>query len=252
MYGGGRKRQRLDDSALYDGSVSKGNQGDDIVGTDLTAAHPYGARPAGNELLAPPSLAATRSRGLGASFGRLSDEALLHLLGDGLGDARLLGRLVCCSRALYVFGHQTELWRNLALKVCDGGGGAGSGGVAFDTSWKDTCVRLIWRTAQNAKSNNQASQRKAEHAGRAKATTAVPTVGVAVAERLPPLHTPLRVAGIYSDALFRPWCCAAMRLQPRWLTPCNVPRRAALSVPDFVAQVRPPVIHPLAACDHLS
>ena len=181
---------------------SEGSAGDDIVGTSLSAPHPYGVRPAGNELLAPPEQARTRRDGLGAAAA-LTDEALLALL--SAVDAPSLARLVACSRALYVFGHHADLWRNLALAEC----GGGKASVAFERSWKDTCARLV-----------------AARGGRAAAP--------------PAPHVPLRVAGIFSDALFRPWCCCACDVQPRWLAPNNVPRRAALSVADFVAEYEAP------------
>ena len=92
----------------------------------------------------------------------------------GALDARSLCRTAAVSRALYVFAHNGDLWRNLALQQL-----GGTAPVQFQHSWKDTYARDATR-------------------GTAGTTNAVVV-----------RHMPLRVHGIFSDTLFRPWCCCA-------------------------------------------
>jgi len=189
--------------------------GDNIVGTTASAPHPYGARPKGNALLASPAQARVRPLGLGflAAF---PDEMLLEFLLAFLGPLEL-ARAGTAGRTLYVLGHQPELWRNLALDEC----GGGKVSVPFAGTWKDTCAAAF------------RANRRASAAAAAVAASEVHEVGR--------LHVPFSVEGIFSDALYRPWCCAAAEVQPRWLTcPRGVPRRCGLSVNDFVAQFEGP------------
>jgi len=82
-------------------------------------------------------------------------------------------------------GHFPDLWRNLALDAC----GGGKQSVQFTGgSWKATCAALHAASAGGER------------------TTAITSA-----------HVPLRVHGIFSDALFRPWCCAAAEVNPRWV-----------------------------------
>ena len=152
-------------------SSASGRQGDDIVGTSLSAPHPYNVKPSGNALLAPPRLAQVRVRGLGC-MAAVEDGSLLDLL--ALLGIRDLCAVVSSSRALYVYGHDPNLWRSLALD-CFGGG---KKSTRFTRSWKETCAEAFLA-----------------HVAR----------GGKVEPRPPTAHTPLRVAGIFSDALFRPW-----------------------------------------------
>jgi len=88
-------------------------------------SHPYGVQPMGNMYT---GIASCIRAGLGA-FAPLADQAVLDLL--EMLDARRLGLLICCSRALYIFAHHDELWRALVLNVF-------GGDFDFKSSWKDT------------------------------------------------------------------------------------------------------------------
>ena len=88
-------------------------------------SHPYGVQPMGNMYT---GTASCIRAGLGA-FAPLADQAVLDLL--EMLDARRLGLLICCSRALYIFAHHDELWRALVLNVF-------GGDFDFKSSWKDT------------------------------------------------------------------------------------------------------------------
>eukprot|EP00802_Teleaulax_amphioxeia_P005967 Tamp_05971.p1 GENE.Tamp_05971~~Tamp_05971.p1 ORF type:complete len:538 (+),score=107.72 Tamp_05971:33-1616(+) len=88
--------------------------------------HPYGVQPMGN-MFADGAQSSIRG-GLGA-FSPVGDQAVLDLL--EMLDARQLGRLTCCSRALYVYCHHADIWRSLVLKVF-------GGNFEFTDNWKDT------------------------------------------------------------------------------------------------------------------
>ena len=184
------------------------------AGPSLEEPHPYGVRPSGDALLAPIPLARVRGSGLGR-LAPCPDEALLEVL--GALDARSLCRTAVVSRALYVFAHHGDLWRNLALQQL-----GGKAPVQFWHSWKDTCAR----DASRGRSGSTADAKLAV-----------------------PRHVPLRVSGVFSDTLFRPWCCCACELRPAWVAEPDapggsgaraVPRRAELSVRRFVDEFERP------------
>jgi hypothetical protein len=78
---------------------------------------------------------------------------------------------------------------------------------SYDRTWKDTFAQTF-----------------AKHAG-----------GAAV-----PVHSPIRMSGVFSDALHRPWCCRSYELKPEWLKLDNLPRRSKLSVEEFLAEYEVP------------
>ena len=53
-------------------------------------------------------------------------------------------------------------------------------------------------------------------------------------------HVRRKFPGVYSDLLFQPWLCATLGIRKEWLDRCNIPRRANLSVADFVAEYERP------------
>lgn len=55
----------------------------------------------------------------------------------------------------------------------------------------------------------------------------------AVAEGSKVLHKPLKLRGMFSDRLFRPWHCAAMAVPPAWTSTDNIPREAGLTLEEF-------------------
>ncbi|KAL7550677.1 hypothetical protein ACHAWF_013894 [Thalassiosira exigua] len=181
-------------------------------GDDLSPlfAHPYGVLPHGN-VHASSSGDAVRTRGLGPHLRRLNDEQISTVL--SYVDGPSLGRGVAiASRFLYVFGHQDELWRDLTLRRwgelgfevpplapppksvdCDReDNGGGEGG-----SWSSACWKEIYAF------NHLLDAGRLEESRRR--------------------HIPLRVAGVYSDVLFRPFLCRSFALRPSWLSVHTVP-----------------------------
>ena len=55
-------------------------------------------------------------------------------------------------------------------------------------------------------------------------------------------HTPLRVEGCYSDALYDPWMNSALQIDPSWLLVDNVQRHAGLTPEDFIRNFETPGI----------
>jgi len=161
-------------------------------------------------MLATPAQAAVRPQGLG-QISRVGDEQVLEFL--SFLHVRELAAMGTCSRAFCVFDHHADLWRNLALYYC----GGGRVSVPFSRIWKDTCARAFQLVAPSGG----------------------PGAGAGVHAVVP--HEPMRVDGVFSDALFRPWWCSSAEVPARWLEGGNqVPRRAGLSVAAFVAEYERP------------
>ncbi len=93
---------------------------------DSLIGHPYGVKPWGNYMLDGSS--SIRGTSLG-SLHVLNDEALILVL--SMVSARELCKLAQVSRALYVFSHHSDLWRDLTLKHL-------GGEFTFTGNWKDT------------------------------------------------------------------------------------------------------------------
>ena len=134
---------------------------------------------------------------------RVQGLGALRSLGDGalleilsLLSSESLCAMCLCSRAFYVYAHHGDLWRDLTLA-------AFGGDFEYSRGWKDTFARRKCRGKPGVR------------------LTA---------------HQPMRVRGIYSDALFRPWTCSAYTIKPEWLEVDNIERRNNLSVAEFVAQ----------------
>lgn len=96
---------------------------------------------------------------------------------------------------MYVYCHNPELWRELCIA------GAGSKGIDFCCTWKDTYARM---TDPNAV-----------------------------------IHRPIEVEGIYSELLYRSWACRVCDIDkacPGFFNPCTVERvkKEDLSVQAFI------------------
>ena len=96
----------------------------------LQSKHPYGCRTQGDALLVP-------SQRVDDCFLAIDDDALLDML--SFLDAHSLARLSSVSRRFYVFCHHSELWRDLALMLCQ----ARCLPVEFHGNWRDTVVLLL-------------------------------------------------------------------------------------------------------------
>jgi hypothetical protein len=94
---------------------------------DALIGHPYGVKPWGNFMLNGASVN-IRSTSLG-SLSILNDEAFILVL--SMVSARDLCKLSQASKALYVFSHHSDLWRDLTLKHI-------GGDFTFSGNWKDT------------------------------------------------------------------------------------------------------------------
>ena len=90
--------------------------------------HPYGVKPWGNYMLDGTTASSIRETSLG-SLQVLNDEALILVL--SMVSARDLCNLAQVSKALYVFSHHSDLWRDLTLKHL-------GGEFTFTGNWKDT------------------------------------------------------------------------------------------------------------------
>ena len=74
--------------------------------------HPYGVKPPGNAYFASVEHKQVRRRGLGR-IGVFSDEMLLDMLAHL--DHQSVCQLAQTSRAMYVYCHASDIWRDLTL-----------------------------------------------------------------------------------------------------------------------------------------
>jgi hypothetical protein len=169
--------------------------------------HPYGVKPPGNAYFCTSIQAQVRPRGLGAAK-RIQDEALIEIL--GFLSATELGRISCTSRALYVYAHHSDLWRDLVLRKWEGKP------LHFQCNWKETFMTSLQR-AQGMDESILASVK----------------------------HCPICVDGIYSNLLHRSWTCHTCDLAtacPGFYDHDDIAHRAShdLSTDEFVAQYEKP------------
>lgn len=165
----------------------------------MDAPHPYGVRPGGALWIAVSDVqrarkrpredhevdaentsteVSTRARGLGR-LAFLSDQLLLDVL--GCFNAVDLARVVQVSRALYVFGHHSDLWRALTLEQF-------GAAMRFDHvggSWKQTWVQSAHPSIQSSASSSDV--------------------------RTMPRHRPFPVRTIFSDLLFKVRVCVVVQ-----------------------------------------
>ena len=165
----------------------------------LDEPHPYGVLPYGNLLLVADDEKRLRRRtGLGSMLNAMSDEALVEMLSFlGPQDLAISSR---CSRALYVYSHHSDLWRDLTLRLFP------DDVVKYRDCWKETFVSTLVR--------------KKEKPPQAR-------------------HVPLKITGIYSNLLHRSWACHSCDLAtacPGFFAHDDVPREEAtlLSLTEFV------------------
>lgn len=165
-------------------------------------SHPNGILPGGNAFVLGDKAYEVRNQGLGM-FRRFSDEFLLDLF--AFIDGQSLGRLCQVSRALYLFAHVDNIWRDLVLLR------TGGQSVNFLRTWKETFAAQFL------------CGRKA----------------------LVPIVRPLRVKGFFSHHLFHHWLCCSFdpcKAVPGLRRHEDIPRIAAseLSVRDFIERYEVP------------
>lgn len=54
------------------------------------------------------------------------------------------------------------------------------------------------------------------------------------------VHDPIKVPGLYSDALFQPWFCSVNDVLPHWISTDNIERRSNLSLAEFIEEYEKP------------
>ena len=143
-----------------------------------------------------------RRRGLGL-LGVISDEAVLEIL--SFLDGRELSMILKVSRAFYVYGNYSDLWRDLTLRKFDGT-------VDFISTWKDTFSKMTSAKVTGSSSN--------------------------IAEAFLP-HIPIKVENMFCNVLYRSWTCHTCDLRyacPGFYDKCGVARMDAteLSTESFV------------------
>eukprot|EP01041_Mallomonas_annulata_P002453 gene2453-4766_t len=164
-------------------------------------SHPYGVQAPGNSFFADEKVVSVRRLGLGI-LNVLSDDTLLEIL--SYIDGNTLANTAASSRAIYVYAHHSDLWRDLVLRKWDGN-------VEYVETWRDTYVRNI---CQN----------------KFKSTF---------------LHRPILVSGIFSNLLYRWWCCCSFDFEsacPGFLSFDDIPRRDAsnYSIDEFLIEFEVP------------
>jgi hypothetical protein len=172
-------------------------------------AHPYGVRPEGNRW-ADTGVTDCRPGGLGA-LAALSDPLLVDTL--SFLSAADLALFAGASRAAYVLAHAEDVHKAAVL---------GAYGGEFDFvsgSWRETARAMFLARV------------------RPEAAAAADGGGDGGVRPSRP-HVPLRVAGFYSDLLFRAHHVATLPLQPSWLAADHIPRvdAASLSQCDFASR----------------
>jgi hypothetical protein len=215
-----------------------------------------------------------RGGGFGRLHGVFDDKLAIELLRYCTGPD--LCRIAVVSRALYVFAHETELWRDLVLSA------AFADRFTFHTDWKRTFAfhtlldRMRVRNgtapppappaaaaAKSASTSASASmmcddvpggtsfvdEKKAGAAAapvRGRGARATESETAAVLAQLP-AHRPLRVSGLYSDVLFDVFLCSSLDVSP-YADGCpgsesmaRVPLSAGLTVAQFVDRYERPL-----------
>lgn len=170
-------------------------------------SHPNGILPGGNAFVLGDRAFEVRNQGLGPFFRRLSDEFLVEML--AFVDGQSLGRLCQVSRALYLFAHVDNVWRDLVLLM------TGGQGIAFLRTWKETYAsHFISKSGVDRREDVQ-------------------------------LVRPIKVKGFFSHHLFHHWLCCSFDLEravPGLYRHEDIPRVPAesLSVKQFIEQYEVP------------
>ena len=183
----------------------------------VNSPHPYGAKPTGNLYFASAEVAQVRPKGLGLMRG-LQDEAILEIL--GFLCSKDLASCSVSSRCLYVYGHHSDLWRDVTLRRMEGNP------IEYRNTWKETLMSYTFR----------AKDEEAEAMEERKNSKSNDKNGLVF-----PSHSPISVQGVFSNLLHRAWTCHCCDLS----TACrgfykhnDVARRKAeeLDVNKFIEQ----------------
>lgn len=162
-------------------------------------SHPYGVLPSGNlYITTDEEKLLRRRRGLGRFLNSITDESLLEVL--SFLTNKELARISLASKALYVYSHHSDLWRDLTLQTFL------DEVVVYMESWKETFVST-WHRKFN------------------------------LGKHFP--HVPLQVSGIYSNLLHRSWVCHSCDLEtacPGFYSFSDIAKvdAASLSMREFV------------------
>ena len=167
--------------------------------------HPYGVKPLGNLYITQDAeLLHRRRRGLGALLNRVADESLVEILSFCSPDE--LAKASRASRALYVYAHHSDLWRDLTLRTWQDGQS-----VQFVNSWKETFVSTLYRRATSSSPSTAQPPHAQAHRH----------------------HVPISITGIFSNLLHRSWVCHTCDLEsacPGFFAFDDVPREDAASL----------------------
>jgi hypothetical protein len=193
---------------------------DDLEDGFYNRQHPYGVKPSGNAYFCTQTEAMVRPFGLGKHLRSITDEALLEML--SFLTPQELASLSACSRALYVYSHHTDLWRDLTLRKCEGIP------IEYQSSWKETFM------VSTQKSNNNYNNNDNNNIANVK-------------------HVPISVNGIFSNLLHRSWSCRTCDLAtacPGFYKHNDIQRREAktMNTEQFLNQYEIPNI-PLIITD---
>ena len=172
--------------------------------------HPYGALPYGN-IVGDAAGDRVRRSGLGPGLRALNDEQLLSVM--SYVDGPSLARGAAASRFLYAVCHHEELWRDLCLRRW-GDGGEGGLSVPSPDEGRDGA-----RTEGGGEEKPTGGCWRDVYAYNHLRCCAAPPA------TRPPFrrHVPIRVRGVYSDALFRSFLCRSFAIHPSWLAAQTVP-----------------------------
>jgi len=180
--------------------------------------HPSGVHPSGNALTASREDVETRVRrkisGLGA-LAALGDDALLRALDEC--DAKTLAVLAKTSKAMRAFATHADLWKALTLR-------AFGGRFRYEESWFATYASTALAARQRREPRASKRMKLANATSNARALCAKISTE------------------IYSDVLHQRYMCAAMELEPEWLSTSTVPEASSseLSVEDFALKYEIP------------
>lgn len=169
----------------------------------ISCCHPRGVQPMGNLLF--DGGRSIRTSGLGLLGAGFTDEALLDFLKSFLTAPDLLAAQQC-SRALYIFANEEEIWRHHTLERW-------GGDFAFLQDWKNTFANMQRKENLRRKQQQVAASTAAASSASTTAAAAAPLLSTDKSlPDFPLLPTPLRFKGLYSDFLFQSFYCSHIDL----------------------------------------
>lgn len=188
------------------------DEDEDEDGCSTLFGHPYGALPHGNiHLSSSAGDRDVRRRGLGQLLCACNDEQLLHVLSYLDGSTLAMG-VVQCSHYLYVLGHHEEVWRDLVLRRW------GHVGFTVPEQEKRSGMRNnnkgCWKDIYAYNHHHQQQQKQQQHERHS---------NILARHHPTTTHTPIVMAGIYSDTLYRSWLCRSFTMRKSWLATQTVP-----------------------------